>query len=151
MGQQRGLQAFDCNLMNIVTWHKQGSCCQRTSQGTAAMSKQACLRGFANICESIGMYRFVPLKQLNAFSRVSTSGIHLTALVIQIPYTPESHGTSNTCTCVHVCTRTCTHVHVYVYMYMCTICMYLYIRIYIVYMYQLLNNEIGGRNSLHWQ
>ena len=38
------------------------------------------------------------------------SGIHLTALVVQIQYTPESHGTSNTCTHPY-------YGSVYMYMY----------------------------------
>ena len=49
-----------------------------------------------------GVYGFVPLMQLNVFPQASPLGIHLTALVIQIPYTHKSHGTSNTCTpCIY--------------------------------------------------
>ena len=39
------------------------------------------------------VYGFVPFVQFHVFPRASPSGIHKTALRVQIPYTLETHGT----------------------------------------------------------
>ena len=44
------------------------------------------------------MYGFVLFVQLYVFPRAAPSGIHITALRVQIPYTLETHGTTITCT-----------------------------------------------------
>ena len=46
---------------------------------------------------SLGCMRFVPFVQFNVFPRASPSGIHKTALRVQISYTLASHGTTITC------------------------------------------------------
>ena len=43
------------------------------------------------------VYGFVLFVQLYVFPRAAPSGIHITALRVQIPYTLETHGTTITC------------------------------------------------------